>query len=30
MQLEVIQGDEQTKEAVQDWHYWMDRGYTFG
>ncbi len=30
MQLEVVQGDEQTCEAVRDWHYWVCRGYTFG
>ena len=29
-QLEVIHGDEKTKEAVKDWHYWIGRGYTFG
>src|SRR5947209_16521438 len=26
-QLEVIHGDEQTKQAVADWHYWRARGY---
>jgi len=26
-QLEVIHGDEQTQQAVQDWHYWTARGY---
>jgi hypothetical protein len=30
IQLEVIHGDEQTKEGVRDWHYWISRGYTFG
>lgn len=30
-QLAVIQaGDEQTQEAVEDWHYWVGRGYEFG
>ena len=26
-QLEVIEADKQTKEAVADWHYWISRGY---
>ena len=30
MQLEVIHGDEQTREAVEDWHYWVNKGYQFG
>ena len=30
MQLEVIHGDDQTWEAVQNWHYWVNRGYQFG
>jgi calcium binding protein len=29
MQLEVIHGDDQTREAVEDWHYWVNRGYEF-
>jgi hypothetical protein len=28
-QLEVIDGNEETKEAVADWHYWMLQGYQF-
>ena len=28
-QLQVIHGDDQTKEAVEDWHYWVNRGYQF-
>ncbi len=28
-QLEVIDTDEQTREAVEDWHYWVNRGYQF-
>ena len=29
-QLTVIHaGDEQTREAVEDWHYWVGRGYQF-
>ncbi len=27
MQLEGIQVDEETQQAIQDWHYWVDRGY---
>jgi len=30
MQLEVIHGDDQTREAVEDWHYWVNKGYQFG
>jgi len=30
MQLEVIHGDDKTFEAVEDWHYWVNRGYQFG
>ena len=28
-QLEVTQGDEETKQAVEDWHYWVEMGYEF-
>lgn len=28
-QLQVIHGDDQAKEAVEDWHYWVNRGYQF-
>jgi hypothetical protein len=28
-QLEVIHGDDQTREAVDDWHYWVAMGYEF-
>ena len=28
-QLQVIDGDAETKEAVADWHYWIGRGYQF-
>jgi len=28
-QLEVIHGDEQTQQAVADWHYWVEQGYEF-
>jgi len=28
-QLKVIHADEQTQEAVEDWHYWINMGYQF-
>jgi len=28
-QLEGIQVDEQTQQALEDWHYWVNRGYEF-
>ena len=28
-QLQPIDVDEQTQEAIEDWHYWVARGYTF-
>jgi hypothetical protein len=28
-QLKVSHADEQTKEAVEDWHYWVGQGYQF-
>jgi hypothetical protein len=28
-QLLPIDSDEKTLEAVQDWHYWVERGYEF-
>ena len=28
-QLEVIHADDQTREAVDDWHYWVKKGYKF-
>jgi hypothetical protein len=27
MQLEGLQVDEETQQAIEDWQYWMDRGY---
>jgi hypothetical protein len=30
MQLELIHGNGQTREAIEDWHYWINRGYQFG
>jgi hypothetical protein len=28
-QLEFIHGDEETRRAVKDWHYWVGMGYGF-
>ena len=28
-QLEVLHADAQTRQAVEDWHYWVDQGYEF-
>lgn len=28
-QLEVVEADEETEEAVSDWCYWVNRGYVF-
>jgi hypothetical protein len=28
-QLTVVRADEQTREAVEDWHYWVKQGYEF-
>jgi hypothetical protein len=28
-QLKVADADEQTREAVEDWHYWVSQGYEF-
>jgi len=27
MQVEGIQVDEDTQQAIEDWHYWVQRGY---
>jgi hypothetical protein len=29
MQLEGVQVDEETRQAIEDWHYWVNRGYAF-
>src|ERR1700730_12436760 len=29
MQLEGVQVDEETQQAIEDWRYWVDRGYEF-
>ena len=28
MQLEGLQIDEETRQAIEDWQYWVNRGYT--
>ena len=28
-QLQVKDADEATRQAVEDWHYWVKRGYQF-
>jgi hypothetical protein len=29
MQLEGIEVDEETQQAIEDWHYWVNREYEF-
>jgi hypothetical protein len=29
VQLKVLHGDEETTQAVEDWHYWVEMGYEF-
>ena len=29
-QLQAIDAHELTRQAVEDWHYWVARGYEFG
>jgi len=28
-QIAVVEADDATQEAVEDWHYWVNRGYGF-
>jgi hypothetical protein len=28
-QLQPLNVDDETQEAIEDWHYWVDRGYEF-
>ena len=28
-EIEAIDADSETTEAIADWHYWLDRGYKF-
>lgn len=30
IQLEAPQSDEETQQAIADWHYWVNQGYEFG
>lgn len=30
IQLEASEADEETQQAIADWHYWVNRGYEFG
>ncbi len=30
MQLEAVDPDPDTEQAVGDWHYWVERGYQLG
>jgi len=29
VQLAAIATDEETQQAIEDWHYWVKRGYAF-
>lgn len=29
-QLQAIDSNELTRQAIEDWHYWVARGYEFG
>ena len=29
MQIEPIDADDKTRRAIEDWHYWLARGYRF-
>jgi hypothetical protein len=28
-QIEAVSADDKTQEAIEDWHYWVARGYEF-
>jgi len=28
-QLEALEADDETQEAIEDWHYWVARGHQF-
>jgi Calcium binding len=30
IQLQATEADEETQQAVADWHYWVNQGYEFG
>jgi hypothetical protein len=29
-QLKPLEVDDETQEAIENWHYWVARGYHFG
>lgn len=29
-EIEPIEADSETHQAIADWHYWVDQGYEFG
>lgn len=29
-QIEPVETDDKTREAIEDWHYWVSRGYELG
>lgn len=30
VQLKAVNANRATRQAVEDWHYWLARGYVFG
>jgi hypothetical protein len=30
IQLNAPEADEETQQAIADWHYWVNQGYEFG
>jgi hypothetical protein len=30
IQLEALDGEAETEQAIADWHYWVNRGYELG
>lgn len=30
IQIEATEADEETQQAIADWHYWVNQGYEFG
>jgi hypothetical protein len=28
-ELSPVEADEETRQSVEDWHYWIERGYRF-
>jgi Calcium binding len=29
-QIKPIDSNNDTRQAIEDWHYWVNRGYEFG